>query len=29
MKAPLGKNKIRKSLSINAKNSGLQLEAKG
>ena len=27
-KAPLGKNEIRKSLSIKAKNAGLQLEGK-
>ena len=27
-KAPLGKNEIRKSLSIEAKNAGLQLEGK-
>ena len=27
-KAPLGKNEIRKSLSIKAKNAGLQVEGK-
>ena len=27
-KAPLGKNEIRKSLSIKVKNAGLQLEGK-